>query len=643
MSKRKIPERTNIQAASSVQVQPEHTVGSFYTESFFRKYWLASTILILLSFGIYYACLPYDYVLDDKIVVSENQYTKEGFKGIRKIMTTESFEGYFGEKKNLVQGNRYRPLSIVTFAVEYGILGKLDPTVSHFINILLYGLTGIVLMLVLSMLFRNFKANHWWFSIPFLAAIFYIAHPIHTEAVANIKGRDEIMTMLFSLLALYGSLRYIDTGKIGWLIGTSVLYLLGLLSKENAITFLAIIPLSIYFFSNTNWPRLKNIMLWLAITSVLYIILRNNIAGGVNVMQQSKDLMNNPFLGMTPPEKMGSIMYSLGKYIALLVWPHPLSHDYYPYAIPKISVIALIPLLSLAAYALMTYFGLKGIGKKSVYAYSILFYLISLSIVSNIVINVGTFMNERFVFMASAGFSIAVAYFLVEHLPKLTKYGRQIALVLAGVMLTGYTAKSYMRVPVWKDALSLNQAAVAISSNSARANSFMATALFDKYKETLMPNAVKTLTEEQRNLLGWTEFYANKSLEIVPDYSNANLMLMGVITERFKSSNDIQSYVKNMKPCIIRRPDTPFIKEFSDYLKGRHEHQDALFNLYLEAGQELTKVRDKRNTWAINYLNYAYEIHPDNKAVNQALATAYGLMGNTAESQRFQDRANALQ
>ncbi len=643
MSKRKISERPNIQATSSVQVQPEHTVGSFYTESFFKKYWLASTILILLSFGIYYACLPYDYVLDDKIVVSENQYTKEGFKGIWKIMTTESFEGYFGEKKNLVQGNRYRPLSIVTFAVEYGILGKLNPTVSHFINILLYGLTGIVLMLVLSMLFRNFKANHWWFSIPFVAAILFIAHPIHTEAVANIKGRDEIMTMLFSLLALYSSLRYIDTGKIGWLMGTSVLYLLGLLSKENAITFLAIIPLSIYFFSNTNWSRLKKIMLWLVITSVLYIILRNNIAGGVNVMQQSKDLMNNPFLGMTPPEKMGSIMYSLGKYIALLFWPHPLSHDYYPYAIPKISVIAFIPLLSLAAYAFMSYFGLKGIGKKSIYAYSILFYLISLSIVSNIVINVGTFMNERFVFMASAGFSIAVAYFMVDHLPRLTKYGRQIALVLAGVMLTGYTAKSYMRVPVWKDALSLNQAAVAISSNSARANSFMATALFDKYKETLMPNAVKTLTEEQRNLLGWTEFYANRSLEIVPDYSNANLMLMGVITERFKSSNDIQSYVKNMKPCIIRRPDTPFIKEFSDYLKGRHEHQDALFNLYLEAGQELIKVRDKRSTWAINYLNYAYEIHPNNKAVNQALATAYGLAGNAAESQKFQDRANALQ
>ena len=643
MSKRKTSIHGATQAAAVTLKQPAHTEGNFYTGSFIKKYWAASVVLVLLSFGIYYTCLPYDYVLDDKIVVSENQYTKQGFQGIWKIMTTESFEGYFGEKKDLVQGNRYRPLSIVTFAIEYGIIGELNPRVSHFINILLYSLTGIVLMMVLMMLFRNFKANHWWFSIPFIAALLYIAHPIHTEAVANIKGRDEIMTMLFSLLALYGSLRYMDTGKISWLIGTTVYYLLGLLSKENAITFLAVIPMTIYFFSNTNWSRLKTIMIWLVIASVLYMILRQNTAGGVNLAQQSKDLMNNPFLGMTSVEKMGSIMYSLGKYIALLFWPHPLSHDYYPYAIPKTSIIAAIPLLSLAAYALMTYFGLKGISKKSVYAYSALFYLATLSIVSNIVINVGTFMNERFVFMASAGFSIAVAYFLVEHLPKLTKYGRPLGMVLAGIMIIGYSAKSYARVPVWKDALSLNSAAVAISSNSARANSFMATALFDKYKETLMPNAIKTLTDEQRNLLDWTAFYANKALSIVPDYSNANLMLIGVITERFKSSNDIKTYVKDMKPCIIRRPDTPFIKEFSDYLKGRGEHQEELFQLYLEVGQELMKVKDKRNSWTINYLNFAYEIKPNNKAVNQALATAFEMAGSPNQAKKYQDAANALQ
>ena len=39
------------------------------------------------------------------------------------------------------------------------------------------------------------------------------------------------------------------------------------------------------------------------------------------------------------------------------------------------------------------------------------------------------------------------------------------------------------RVPVWENALTLNKAAITVSKNSARANSFMSTALFNAYKE----------------------------------------------------------------------------------------------------------------------------------------------------------------
>ena len=83
----------------------------------------------------------------------------------------------------------------------------------------------------------------------FIAAMIFIAHPIHTEAVANIKGRDELMAMLFSLGALYGAIKYMDNPSRKWMIISMCSYFLGLLSKENAITFFAIIPVSIYFFS----------------------------------------------------------------------------------------------------------------------------------------------------------------------------------------------------------------------------------------------------------------------------------------------------------------------------------------------------------------------------------------------------------
>nr|HMU02647.1 hypothetical protein [Saprospiraceae bacterium] len=611
------------------------TLGDFYKAPFFRNYWKESIIIMLLSFALYHVCIPYGYVLDDLMVITGNKYTKMGFSGIDEILTTESFEGYFGEKKELVQGNRYRPLSIITFAIEYGIMGDLNPTLSHIINIILYGFTCILLMMVLAMLFRNFKHKYWFMSIPFLASLIFLVHPIHSEAVANIKGRDEIMSMLFSMGALYASLRYMDRNSWTWLLTALMSYFLGLLSKENAITFVAVIPLTIYFFSETNSKLLKKIILGLLITTFLYLMLRFNTAGIPKFGEASKDVMNNPFLGMTGGEKFGSIMYTLGKYIMLMIFPHPLSHDYYPYAIPKVTLINIFSLLSFIGYLAMAFVGFKGLVKKNIYSFSILYYLLTLTIVSNIVINLGTFMNERFIFMASAGYCIALAYFLSEQMPTfIKKNGVNISIALASIFVLGYSIKTYVRVPAWKDALSLNKAAVAVSSNSARANSFMSTALFEEFKVT----DDKT---KKRELIDQAEFYGLKAVEILPDYSNANLMLIGVVTERFKMDRNINDYIKGMRPIILRRPDIPFIKEFSEYLKG--SYSEELFPFYLSLGKDLLNYKDGRRNWASQYLQYAYDINPNSKSVNEALALSYELNGNPNEANRFRIAAQNLQ
>jgi len=636
MSKRK-PSIASSAGTKSVTVKEPllQTLGDFYKAPFLLNYWKESIIIMLLSFALYHVCIPYGYVLDDLMVITGNKYTKMGFSGIDEILTTESFEGYFGEKKELVQGNRYRPLSIITFAIEYGIMGDLNPTLSHIINIILYGFTCILLMMVLTMLFRNFKHKYWFMSIPFLASLIFLVHPIHSEAVANIKGRDEIMSMLFSMGALYASLRYMDRNRWTWLLTALMSYFLGLLSKENAITFVAVIPLTIYFFSETNSKLLKKIILGLLITTFLYLMLRFNTAGIPKFGEASKDVMNNPFLGMTGGEKFGSIMYTLGKYIMLMIFPHPLSHDYYPYAIPKVTLINIFSLLSFIGYLAMAFLGFKGLVKKNIYSFSILYYLLTLTIVSNIVINLGTFMNERFIFMASAGYCIALAYFLSEQMPTfIKKNGVNISIALASIFVLGYSIKTYVRVPAWKDALSLNKAAVAVSSNSARANSFMSTALFEEFKVT----DDKT---KKRELIDQAEFYGLKAVEILPDYSNANLMLIGVVTERFKMDRNINDYIKGMRPIILRRPDIPFIKEFSEYLKG--SYSEELFPFYLSLGKDLLNYKDGRRNWASQYLQYAYDINPNSKSVNEALALSYELNGNPNEANRFRIAAQNLQ
>jgi hypothetical protein len=53
---------------------------------------------------------------------------------IGKILSKESFAGFFGEQQNLLVGGRYRPLSLVTFAIEKGLFGQ-NAALSHFINL----------------------------------------------------------------------------------------------------------------------------------------------------------------------------------------------------------------------------------------------------------------------------------------------------------------------------------------------------------------------------------------------------------------------------------------------------------------------------------------------------------------------------
>src|SRR5678816_2407002 len=104
--------------------------------------------------------------------------------------------------------------------------------------------------------------------------------------------------------------------------------------------------------------------------------------------------MNNPFYGMSFGEKMATVFYTLLLYLKLLVYPHPLTHDYYPYHIHMMHWTDWAPILSLLLHSVFIVVMVKGWKKKTTWSYSIAFYLVTLSIVSNLVISVGTFMNE---------------------------------------------------------------------------------------------------------------------------------------------------------------------------------------------------------------------------------------------------------
>ncbi|MEM9545423.1 MAG: hypothetical protein AAGA77_05595 [Bacteroidota bacterium] len=601
-----------------------------------KNNWWKAAILFIIPFLTYHEAIDFGYVLDDQIVITDNQFTKKGINGIGDLLTTESMTGYFGEQKNLVQGNRYRPLSLITYAVEYDLMGGEDPKTSHWLNILLYALTGLLLFKVLAMMFRKMEAVAWWLALPFLASLFFIAHPIHSEAVANIKGRDEIMALFFSLATLYTALRFMDKKNILWMLSSCALFFLALLSKENSITFLAVIPLTIYFFSEYKWSDNLKLLGALMVTTIAYLALRFSVAGVPQFGQEIPDLMNNPFLGMTGGEKLATIMFTLYKYIQLYIFPHPLNHDYYPYAIPVLGWADWRSLGSLLVYIFLGIWALRGIKRKKISSYALLFYFTTLTIVSNIVINLGTFMNERFIYMASVGLAILMAYLISEKLGRWKgKNGLISASVLTGILVLGYVYKTYTRVPDWESALTLNRSAVANDSNSARANSFMATALYNEGREAGGSSKIEILTEAYR--------YAEKAVKIHPTYQNGNLMKAGIAAEIYKSDRNEKQLLNRFAEVMAKRPDVSFISEYLDYLEPRTNDFSYLKKWYIETSLNEVMIQSNRPKWALHYLNRLYTMNNYDKEVLEALAKVYNRLGDQNKANQFLQLAQQAQ
>ena len=579
--KRKIePTPSNNPSPAAKPVKKSKVTFSIAT-GFWKNYWLPAALLMLAGTALYLPTLSYEFVLDDKIVYSENNFVKKGFAGIKDIFTTESFVGYFGEQKDLLVGARYRPLSLATFAIEHQFFG-LNSRVGHLINALLSGLLGVVLFRILAGMFPMARYKHWWMSVPFVGALLFTLHPLHSEVVANIKGRDEILCMLFSMLALWSAMRYAASGKIAWLGAIFAMMFLGLLSKESALTFAAVIPLSLYWFARSDARQLVMATAPALLAAVIFLVIRTQTLGFfISSGKEITTLMNNPFYGMQPGEKFATIFYTLGLYLKLLVFPHPLTHDYYPYHIPIMHWNDVRTILSLLANLALGGLAIWGLPKRKIWSYGILFYFITLSIVSNLPFTVGTFMNERFLYMPSFGFALVVAWLLAEVLPKRfdQPFGsiHWASLGLFVLLSVGYTTRTLVRLPAWRSEYSLNAAAIKVSVNSARANTFMGTAIFKQYQEE-QDQARKI------QLLDECERYIDRSIAIHPAYKDGWIMKTGIAGERYRYTNKLEPLLETFYNALLVRPDFPYIYQYLDYLKGRGSGSNVIADFCYKAG-----------------------------------------------------------
>jgi hypothetical protein len=545
------------------------------TAGFWKENWRQLCIISLLSFGLYIQSVSFDYVLDDSILIVTNKYTQKGIAGIGDIFTTESFKGAFDNQPEMVEGGRYRPLSIATFALEKSLTGG-NKAISHLINVLLYVLTGILLYRDLLFMFPKARSgstsNRWFFTLPFIATVLFIVHPLHVEVVANIKGRDEIFALLGELGLLYCSFKWLAQKKNKFLFFSFLFALFGIFSKENVITFLAVLPITAYFFTRSSLSDKLKITLPLVLATFIYIIMRIYALGYFFTGAEITNIMNNPFYGLSFSDKMATVFYTLLLYLKLLIWPHPLTHDYYPYHIPIMHWSDWASLLSLLLHLLLIVIMIKGWKRKSVLSYSIAFYLVTLSIVSNLVISVGTFMNERFVYHASLGFCIAVGWLLTEKMnfSRLSRIAAKFIFFLATIV---YITLSLLRIPDWKSVEALDRSALKVSPDSARANHFFGMLIWGNVYLKLPKDADSA---RKRAVLDSLKPYFDKALEILPSYNSANAMKAGIAAEYHKLDNDYAKLIKAFEEVNRTMTYEKFILEYLRYINKKvNNRKDA--------------------------------------------------------------------
>ena len=469
-------------------------------------------VLFAFAFVLYAQTVRFDYCLDDRMMITENKLTTRGFAGIPRILATDSFYGYFGERRNYLAGGRYRPLSQVIFAITWQIFGN-NPAAGHLLNALIYACACAILFLVLRRLLRAHDSAVWYRSVPFVATALFIAHPLHTEAVANIKGLDEILCLLWSLAALHGALRYAETRQTSHLAAAAAAFLLALLSKESAIAFLLIIPLTRYVFAGEKAAKSLVAALPLLPALGVYAALRLN-AVGLPRRVVATELLNDPFLHADAGQRYATVLSTWGRYLKLLLFPHPLTHDYYPQHIRLVgwgdpwAWGSLVVCLGLLAYALVR------IGRRDVVAYGILFFATAFALQSNLLFSIGTFMNERFLFVPLLGFTLSLAWLAGPGLGSGPGPRRVLAPALIVVLLAGYALKTVSRNEAWRDRLTLFSADVVTSANSAKCNAALGEELAAlAAKET---DAVQKARKYARAL----PYYA-RALEIYPQYTIA--------------------------------------------------------------------------------------------------------------------------
>lgn len=530
------------------------------------KGWVPYILIALFSIVLYFNTTSHEFALDDDIVICRNEYVLQGLSGIPDIFSKDLFDSFYKQMNTTAQltGGRYRPLSVATFAIEQEIIGtrddanfppesydtnlngKIDPGedvngdgllndkdprtkgfgLRHVVNIIFYALCGMAIFLFLSKVV--FKQSILTAGI---VTILFLAHPLHTEVVANVKSRDEILSLLCMMLSLYSAHQITPQNKISKTIYTCLFFLMALLSKEYGATLLVLIPLSLYVFnSKQSLLTYKSLWLGLLVTFSLYISMRAQVGPLFAKSDiQETEILNSPYLYAGGVEVIASKIFIFWKYLSLLLFPLHLSSDYGYASIPYKNFANIGVWLAIITTCVWVYMGFIGLKKRNWLAFAAAFYLLNLALVTNFIFNVGATMGERLIFHSSLGFCMIVGVGIVTLAEKMKQ--KNLVYIITIPILLFYSFQTIARNKAWKNDITLAITDVKINPNSTALNGNAATRYIDMSE---LPES----KGKEKELLALSVQYGQKALRLHPTFVNGllNLGLAYAKLEQFDSA-----------------------------------------------------------------------------------------------------------
>jgi len=411
-------------------------VGSQKTTSLMK--FIPIMILLLVSFAVYFNALFGDFVYDDKEQVVNNPWIRD----IGNIPTIFS-RSVWSFQPGLSTWNYYRPLMHIVYMLNYHVFG-LKPWGFHLVNILFHcGVSALVFLII-----RGFLTEHRvttssvYLSPPFMAAMLFASHPIHTEAVTWVAGLPDVAFTFFYLLSFYLYILFREGAKTGYLF--SILsFSVATLFKEPALT-LPIMLIAYDYqmkkFDETLLVGIKRYIPYIVVSGI-YLLVRYHALGSFAPLESYTDLSTYQFIINVFP--------LFREYLTSLLWPFNLNfwHTFHPIStlieangmISIVVTVIFIFLVALAAYK-----------KKKIYFVGLLLLIIPLLPAFYIKGISGKPYAERYLYLPSVGYVLLLAILLSRAKDKLPRAAKSVTIVFIAIVGL-YTVGTINRNKVWKD------------------------------------------------------------------------------------------------------------------------------------------------------------------------------------------------